>query len=368
MGILAGCGLPRSGPNKREIFAGSVQNNGNVFIIEVDDVVTRATHLDTSLGFSSAFRGAGQLGADTIRAGDTLGLTIWENVDDGLLAGQAQKQTMLETIQVDGDGYIFVPFAGRVRAAGNSPESLRRAITDRLKDQTPDPQVEVRRISGDGATVSVVGAVGAQGVYPIERSTRTLSAMLARAGGVVIEPETAQIVVTRGNSQGRVWFQDIFTDSDHDIALRAGDRIFVEKDTRTFTSLGASGSQTAVTFPTHSLSAMEALSYVGGLRETSADPTGIFVIRNEAPQIANRLLARSDMGSAQRFAYVIDLTKPTGLFLARDFQIRDEDTIYITEAPFAQWSKVVAAITGSLAIVNTATQGASSARSLGIIN
>ena len=38
--------------------------------------------------------------------------------------------------------------------------------------------------AGDGAAVSVLGDVGAQGVYPIERPTLKLTGMLARAGGV----------------------------------------------------------------------------------------------------------------------------------------------------------------------------------------
>ena len=59
----------------------------------------------------------------------------------------------LQTVQVDGEGYIFVPYAGRLQAAGNTPESIRKVITDQLKEQTPDPQIEVRRIAGDGATV-----------------------------------------------------------------------------------------------------------------------------------------------------------------------------------------------------------------------
>ena len=59
---------------------------------------------------------------------------------------------------------------------------------------------------------------------------------------------------------------------------------------------------------------------------------------------------------AQRMVYVLDLTQPNGLFLARDFAVRDEDTVYVTEAPFVQWSKTLAAVTGSLA---TATSVAS---------
>src|SRR5690606_33121175 len=121
------------------------------------------------------------VGSDTISPGDTLGLQIWENVDDGLLASQGSNATQLTQMQVDGSGFIFVPYAGRIKAAGNSPEELRRIITEKLDAQTPDPQVSVARLAGDGATVSIMGAISGQGVYPIERPTRTLSAMIARA-------------------------------------------------------------------------------------------------------------------------------------------------------------------------------------------
>lgn len=33
--------------------------------------------------------------------------------------------------------------------------------------------------------------------------------------------------------------------------------------------------------------------------------------------------------------------------------VRDNDTIYVTEAPFTQWSKTIAALTGSLTAINT---------------
>ncbi|MEC8581354.1 MAG: polysaccharide biosynthesis/export family protein, partial [Pseudomonadota bacterium] len=177
--ILASCGLPRVGPNKREIYAGSVQREGDAFIVATNDRVAAVTAVVPALGFSEGFLNAGVIGSDTINPGDTLGLTIWENVDDGLLAGEASNATILEEVQVDGSGFIFVPYAGRIKAAGNTPEAVRRIITERLSDQTPDPQVQVRRVAGDGSTVTLSGSVGSQGVYAIERPTRTLSAMLA---------------------------------------------------------------------------------------------------------------------------------------------------------------------------------------------
>lgn len=350
--MLASCGLPKSGPGKRQIFAGSVQKQGDAFIVAVNSRVTQATALQPVLGFTPGFVNAGVVGSDIIRPGDTLGLAIWENVDDGLLAPEGANATDLSEVQVDGAGFIFVPYAGRIKAAGNTPEALRRVITGKLDTQTPDPQVIVRRVAGDGATVSLVGGVGQQGLFAIERPTRTLSAMIARAGGISIEPEVAQITVIRGKHRSKIWFEDLYSNPKFDIALRPGDRILVEEDSRAFTVLGATGAQNRIEFVTQTLSAIEAIAQVGGLNSNLADPTGVFVFRNEPAEIANSVLGRSDLQGTQRFAYVLDLTEPTGMFEARDFVIRDGDTVYVTEAPFVTWNKTISALTGSLSSVN----------------
>ncbi len=167
--MLAGC-LPRSGPTRGQIFAGSVQRQGDAFVVEVNSRVTRATSVTEALGFPGEFTHAGLTNTDIIQPGDTIALTVYENVEDGLLTGQAGNATIQE-IQVDGTGNIFVPYAGRIRAAGNTPDQLREILTRNLDEQTPDPQVIVRREAGDGSTVSVAGAIGAQGVFPIEPST-----------------------------------------------------------------------------------------------------------------------------------------------------------------------------------------------------
>ena len=51
--------------------------------------------------------------------------------------------------------------------------------------------------------------------------------------------------------------------------------------------------------------------------------------------------------------YVLDLTQPNGMFHARDFAVRDGDTLYVTEAPFTQWDKGISALTGTLTSANT---------------
>lgn len=343
---LAACGLPRSGPSKSEIMAGSVENGGDTHIVAVTTAIARAASYQPSWGFSQSFLNAGSIGADVIRPGDVLGLSIWENVDSGLLARGPVGATQLTQVQVDGDGFIFVPYAGRVRAAGNSPDALRRIITEKLADQTPDPQVMVTRLAGDGATVSIMGKVGGQGVYPIERPTRTLSAMLAKAGGVAVDADVAVITVKRGGQSGKIWLRDLYRNSRNDIALRPGDVILVEEDTRNFTALGALGGQTLVPLGSETINAIEAIALVGGLSTNTADPTGVFVLRDEPESVASKVLGRQVYGS-QRIAYVLDLTQPSGLFIAREFLIRDGDSVYVTEAPFVRWQKTLSAITGT---------------------
>lgn len=341
--MLAGCALPRTGPTKDEIFQGSVQKQGDAFVVSVDDDVSAKSSFTPALGFPSALIHAGVLGSDTVNPGDTLGLQIYENVDDGLIS-TGGIPAILEQIQVDGSGFIFVPYAGRIKASGNTPEGIRRLITEKLESQTPDPQVIVQRLAGDGATVSLIGGVGAQGVYPIERPTRTLTAMLARAGGIAFPPEITQVTLLRGGQSGTVWLEDLYQNPRLDIAMRAGDRILVEQDERFFTSLGATGAQVKVPFETRTVSAIEALATVGGLNAALGDPTGIFVFRDEPAHVANRVLGRDDITSEQRFVYVIDLTAPTGVFLARDFDIRNKDTVYVTEAPYSQFTRILSAI------------------------
>lgn len=354
--LLAGCALPRSGPTKNEIFSGAVQRQGDSFVVTVDDQVTAMTSVIPALGFAEGLTSAAALGSDVIRPGDTLGLTIWENVEDGLLASASAGGSALEEIQVDSAGFIFVPYAGRIRASGNTTEAVRRIITEKLEAQTPDPQVVIRRMAGDGATVSLIGGVGAQGVYAIERPNRTLTAMLATAGGITLPPEITQITLMRGAHKGTIWLQDLYTDPKLDVALRGGDRILVEEDTRFFTALGATGAQQKVPFETQSISAIEALARVGGLSTGIADPTGVFVFRNEPAEIANVVLGRGDLIGPQRMIYVLDMTSPNGVFIARDFAIRDADTVYVTEAPYTQFSKVLSAVLGPLQTASSVDQ------------
>ncbi|MFN7002046.1 MAG: polysaccharide biosynthesis/export family protein [Roseinatronobacter sp.] len=345
---LAACAVSRDGPSKREIFEGSVFRSGDAHIIMINKRVSHAANRPESLGFSHALRSGALMGSDVIRPGDVISLNVYENVPEGLLAPSTANNAILEELQVDDAGFIFVPYAGRIRAAGQTPDALRRVLTRSLDEQTPDPQVVVARAQGDGATVSVAGGVTAQGVYPLTRASNRLSSMIATAGGIAIPLETAQVLVTRGSRQDSAWLQDIYSNPSLDIAMRPGDRILVRQDQRAFSVLGSTGSTNRMTFDTREISAIDALAMVGGLDPLRADPTGVFIFRDEVPEVATEILGIGKFVSDVRFVYVLDLTAPTGMFNARDFKIRDGDTIFVTESASSLWSRQIASLTGSL--------------------
>ncbi|OUS04479.1 hypothetical protein A9Q96_16210 [Rhodobacterales bacterium 52_120_T64] len=345
--FLASCGLPSSGPSVKDIQDSSVENGGDMFIVDVNQSVIHASTREQSSGFSQSFRNVGIVSVDRIHAGDTLTITIWENVENGLFSTLGQKVTTLPAMRVDQLGNIFIPYAGTVKASGHTPDDLRLKITALLDGQTPDPQIEVRREAGEGATVSILGGVGGQGVYPIDASNRRLTGMLARAGGITLDPGVVKITVRRGTNVGAIWFQDLLDNPANDIPLRAGDKIVLEKDERYFISMGTTR-QKRISFETHNPTVLEALAAVGGLRSTQSNAKGIFVFREESAAIANRVLGRSDLVGPQQFAYLVDLTSQSSMFVAGKFPIHDEDTIYVTEAPYVKWRSLLFTVIGAL--------------------
>ncbi|MEM8869916.1 MAG: polysaccharide biosynthesis/export family protein [Pseudomonadota bacterium] len=354
--LLMGCALPRPGPNAEEIVAGSKRAGGPLNVVAVDGQIAHRAFVAPKLGFSQEFLDLPGSRSDAINPGDVLSVTVWENVDNGLLVGTGQKVALLDGIQVDQNGDIFMPYAGAIKAMGRTPSQLREIIAMELGRQTPDPQVEVRREPGDGATVNLIGGVAAQGVYPIGPATGKLAPMLARAGGVTVDPEVAIVKVRRRGATGAVFLQDLYDFPGLDIALRSNDTIIVEEDRRSFTALGATGAQARVPFPRGEINLVEALAEVAGLNGNLSDPTGVFVFRREPRDVANRVTGRNDMVEDEPFAYVINLTQPQGFFVAKDFQIRDEDTIYITEAPFVAWARILEATSSTLNFATTLTR------------
>ncbi len=248
MCVLASCGLPRVGPNKREIFAGSVQRQGDAFIVAVNDRVTRATAVVPALGLFRTLpeRRRRRLGHDQPRrhAGpDRSGRTSMT----GCWPARRQIPPCSKRCRSTARASSSCPMPAASTPPATRPRRVRRIITERLADQTPDPQVQVRRarrrrrdrvgrrrgrragrLSDRTADPDAVGHAGARR----RRHDRARDRAGHRAA--------------RRPAAAEIWFQDLYKNPGFDIALRGGDRILVEEDTRAFTALGATGTQARV--------------------------------------------------------------------------------------------------------------------------
>lgn len=352
MAAVSACGLPRSGPYYDEVVDVENAPEGYGFhVIPVSPDVTRVTRVDERSGFSVSLIEAPAEAPFTLARGDILAITVWENIDEGLLNPAGIGATPLPNSTVDEQGRVFVPYIGLVRASGRTINQLREEISRRLAEKTLNPQIDIMRVESNGRLISIQGVVNGPGLYPIETATTHILPMMARAGGVSIDPEVVRIKVRRGRVQGEIWLQDLYDEPRNDIHLRTGDRIIAERDRRIFTALGAVSGPTTIQFPTRDVSVLSALGTVGGLSEQTADATGVFLFREEPAEVANRLLPGQNFTEPQRVAYIIDLTQSAGMFLARDLMMRSGDTVYVTTAPFVRWLKVLQAVTP---LVNTA--------------
>jgi len=348
------CSLPRSGPSYSEITSADQPAGYGFHVLPLTPEIAAINTIDERRGFSVEFLRAAVEPVALVARGDVLAITAWENADEGLLNPVGIGATPLPHVKVDERGRVFVPYVGLVQASGRTLNQIREEIRGRMSGKTVDPQIDVFPVTATGRAVSVQGVIGAPGIYPIERSTHRILPMIARAGGVKIDAEIVRLKLRRGGMQGEIWLTDLYDESRNDVHLRAGDAIIAERDRRIFTALGAVGRAATVQFPTRVVSVVRAIGTVGGLRDQSADPTGVFLFREEPEEIARRLFPDRAIIGPQRVAYIIDLTQPAGMFLARDFKMRDRDTIYVTTAPFVRWLKIMQAISPLISFTGSA--------------
>lgn len=341
---VSGCeALPRSGPTTADMQKLDEESGVLSLVAPLTAEASMLLAAPPPPGFPDAYLAAAPLDPTRIGVDDVLDIAIWETDGAGLFGSDGGVK-LLEGVVVDPSGRVFVPFAGAQKAAGLTIAALRERLRAALDRLTLSPQVDVRLREPRSRAVTVQGAVGRPGVYTIDRVTARLGAMLAQAGGATETTESIEVVVQRGEQVARQILADVMEDPRLDIALRAGDQIVLTPIRERFMALGASSIQAEITFPTRPLDLLSAIGAMQGLRDFDADPTGVFVFRYEEPAIADRLLEGSapkaiPTGPGRPIVYRLDLSQPQGFFVARAFEMRDGDAVFITNAPLTELRK-----------------------------
>lgn len=282
--------------------------------------------------------------ARQINPGDTISISIWVSEDNSLLTAPGQRVAEMPPMTVSPGGQVFLPYIGQIDLSGKSQERARAAIEEAYVKVTPSAQVQLRSVEGRQSSASVVGGVSTPGSYPLSDSGVTVLDMLALSGGVPETVKNPQVRLQRGNTTYGISLDRVMKDTALNVPVQGGDRLFVESDERYFLSLGAAGSRAQHYFPQDRVSALDAMSIIGGLEQERADAKGILVLRSYDPGVV-----RAD-GSGPRHArtiFTIDLTNADGLFSAGEFHIQPGDLIYVTESPLVS-SRNVLSLVGSV--------------------
>ena len=285
-----------------------------------------------------------------IAPGDTLAVTVWDAEENSLIAGPGQRVAQLQDVQVAADGTVFLPFVGQLRVQGMSASTARDRIEERYAATIPSAQLQVSVIPGRANTASLVAGVAAPGVYPLADRDMTVLGLLSLGGGVLPDLLNPQIRLFRGSEVYGTSVSRLYEEPLLDTTLTGGDRVIIEAEERYFLSLGAAGSEALHLFPKDRVSALDALSIIGGIADARADPQGILVLR-QYPQAA--VGTGSQPGPPQpRVVFTIDLTTADGLFSAGRFAIMPGDLVYATESPVTAATTILGLLGSSLGIIS----------------
>ncbi len=330
---LSACALPRGAAVQSEILKEQRSENPTFQLVQVTRELTPLLSKWPRSGSHGHYRwfGADQ-GPDSsaIQPGDTVSIVVWDSEENSLLTGPDGRAAEIPPMTVSAGGRIFLPYVGEVNVRGLTQESARVRLQAQFEQIQPSAQVQLSVQPGRNNSVDMVSGVGAPGRYPLEsRNTKILS-VIAQSGGVRDSLRNPLIRLQRGGSTYETRVSSILENAGRNVRVRGGDQIVVVEDDRSFTSLGATGSQEVIYFAKERMTVIEALSTTGGLNAGTANPKGVLILRDYHPTDLKPGLAGPNK---QQVVFSFDLTSADGLFAARQFYIAPDDTLYATESP-----------------------------------
>jgi polysaccharide export outer membrane protein len=353
---LAGCNaLPASGPTEMQIVHGAAgsENQFGFKIVDLNAAPIGAFTTPPPPEFAGldpgdpTGRNLGRIGP-----GDVLTISVFE-IGNGLFAQPstapdlegpvagpqaAVSTTTLPNIQVDAEGYITVPYAAPILAAGETPQQLGARVQAALSGQSQNPQVIVNVTGNLNNTVIISGDVKQPGRIPLVPTPERLLDVIAVAGGPADPEQDIYVSLTRNGRTMGAPLSALADDEQHDVYISPGDRVHLAFQPPSFSVFGAADKVQQLDFPVSHVTLADALALSGGPANAQADPNAVFLFRFETPAVA-RQLGAPVTGSSVPVIYHLDMMQPASYFIAQKFPMRDQDLIYIANAGSDKVSK-----------------------------
>lgn len=339
--------MPASGPQSHDIRTGRNAEPDSLpyALVRLSPEITRKLG-EFSPRLSTAFANRTPPRAFKFGIGDIVSVTIFEAQSGGLFipaeAGvRPGNFVVIPNQAVDDNGNITVPYAGPIRAKGRTPAEVQEAIISALKGRAIEPQVVVAVVEQRTSLISVLGDVKNSGRFPASPSGERVVDVIARAGGPASQGYDMWVTLEREGHRASVPFGALVYEPANNIFVLPSDIIYLYNQAQTFVAFGASGVQGQFKFDAWRISLAEAIGKVGGLTDSQADPAAVFLYRGETKEVARQLGVDVSAfeGPVVPVIYSVNLRDPGGYFLTQNFEMRNKDVIFVSNAASVETTK-----------------------------
>jgi polysaccharide export outer membrane protein len=361
--------MPAAGPNSLAVRSGQSWNGPPYGLVKLTpDVITTLEEYGPRT-LSATFGDRRPPPEIKFGIGDVVAVSIFEAAAGGLFipseAGvRPGNFVTLPNQPIDTKGFISVPYAGLVPAAGKTPAEVQQEIVDRIKNRAIEPQVVVSLVTQNTSLITVIGEVNTaftpSGRIPAQPAGEHLLDVITRAGGLRDQGQDTWVVLERNGRRAAVPFGALVYEPGNNIWAWPGDTIYLYKEPQTFLAFGATGQQGEFQFSAGSQSSAwrmtlaEGVATAGGLLDLQADPGSVFLYRREPRELAEKLgvdCSKMD-GPTVPIVYAVSLADPSGYFLASRFQMRNKDVIFAANAEEVEITKFATFLNTLLSVPN----------------
>lgn len=363
--LLTGCAtfpgwLSSAGPSREQIEKSPTVTPANgIRLVDVNESVVRKLQANKKQTQFSDTLGLKSQANYVIGSGDVVEVAIWEAPPAALFGGatidakagvSTTHMTNFPEQMVSTEGFINIPFAGQIQAAGRSPQQIESEIVKRLNGKANQPQVLVRVIRNNTANVTVVGEVTSSVRMPLTAKGERLLDALAAAGGVRQPINKMTLQVSRDGEIQSMPLEAIIRDPKQNIVLQPGDVVTSLFQPLSFTVLGATGKNEEVNFEATGITLAQALARSGGLQDARADAQGVFLFRFESPDAVDATDRKSAnlIDGKVPVVYKINLKDPATFFVAQQFTMQNKDVLYVANAASNELQKFLNILTSSI--------------------
>jgi len=340
---VAGCSFtPREGPLAIEVDRQSADND--YVAVDVNADIVRILSSQSPIGLGRRFERSNKLvPSSSIGIGDALSVTIWEAGEGGLFSSQQSKTATFPSVIVDRNGEISLPYAGAIQVAGKTPLNVQTLIVSRLSKQAIQPQAMVSIAKNEHNTVIMSGDVARPGRYPIALEGERVLDIIAAAGGTKFPARETYVTFVRDKATGIQLVNKIIEDPTENVYVRRGDRIYLNHDPKRYTVLGAVTKPGIYVFDAAQVNVLEAVASAGGLLDSRADASGLFVFRYEQPTRLDSIGAKYTkfMNGRVPTIYRIDMSHARSYFFAQSFMLEDKDSVFVSNARAVEVGKIL---------------------------